>query len=560
MKLETFFEHFDLLTDAPNAAAKLRELVLQLAVRGKLVEQDPEDESASKVVEKLKSIKERLTQEKKLRNGKTLSPIEPIEVSYFIPNQWAWTRFGDVTICRDGERIPLSKDARFERRGEYDYYGASGVIDKIDDYLFDKPLLLIGEDGANLINRSTPIAFIADGKYWVNNHAHVLDSLSFDCLRYLEVFINAIDLKPYITGTAQPKMNQAKMNSIPVSLPPLAEQKRIVEACDRILTLCDTIDQRQQQRQEKLEKMNEVAIAQLLAAQTPNEFDTHWQRLYQNFDLFYSVPETIPKLRQAILQLAVQGKLVEQDSNDEQGADLLAKIADHKENLLKDKKIRKAKSDSINLLEMPFQVPYNWAWCRLNNVILDIEAGTSPLCEKRSKEKNEWGIIKISAISWNVFNPNENKALPVGVEPRIEFEVKAGDFLISRANTSQLVGKSVVVEETLPRLLINDKTLRVHFSADVEKRFFNLYNNSFLARQYYAKQGTGTSNSMKNINRGQIRNLPVPVPPLAEQKRIVAKVDRLMALCDDLETKLTAARAKREALMTAAARQALEKE
>jgi len=118
----------------------------------------------------------------------------------------------------------------------YDYYGASGVIDKVDRFIFDKPLLLIGEDGANLINRSTPIAFIARGKYWVNNHAHVLDFINEDLMKYVCLYINAISLVDYVTGTAQPKMNQEKMNSIPLALPPLAEQQRIVNAIEELYT------------------------------------------------------------------------------------------------------------------------------------------------------------------------------------------------------------------------------------------------------------------------------------------------------------------------------------
>ena len=109
-------------------------------------------------------------------------------------------------------------------------------------YLFDKPLLLVGEDGANLVNRSTPIAFIARGKYRVNNHAHVLDGLSEQYLRYLELFINATDLLPFVTGTAQPKMNKTRMNSIPVALPPLAEQYRIVARVDELTALCDRLE------------------------------------------------------------------------------------------------------------------------------------------------------------------------------------------------------------------------------------------------------------------------------------------------------------------------------
>lgn len=137
-------------------------------------------------------------------------------------------------INRDAERIPLSVNEREKRKKVYDYYGASGVIDKVDRYLFDKPLLLIGEDGANLLTRSKPIAFIAQGQYWVNNHAHVLDSVDGLLLEYVAAYINAINLSPYVTGTAQPKMNQEKMNSILIPIPPTEEQQRIVQRIEQI--------------------------------------------------------------------------------------------------------------------------------------------------------------------------------------------------------------------------------------------------------------------------------------------------------------------------------------
>ena len=230
------------LTTRPDQIKALRQTILNLAVRGKLVKQDPNDEPASELLKEIEADRR-----KRSRSKRGHTPLGPTESQkeqwpYGIPETWVWAPFGHITISLDGERIPVSKEERSRRPKLYDYYGASGVIDKIDDYLFDKPLLLIGEDGANLINRSTPIAFIARGKYWVNNHAHVLDGLSEEFLRYIELFINAIDLKPYVTGTAQPKMNQAKMNSIPVALPPLAEQHRIVAKVDELMVLCDRLE------------------------------------------------------------------------------------------------------------------------------------------------------------------------------------------------------------------------------------------------------------------------------------------------------------------------------
>ena len=134
----------------------------------------------------------------------------------------------------------------------------------MDEYLFDKPLLLIGEDGANLLSRSTPIAFIARGKYWVNNHAHVLDGLTEQLLRYVELYINATNLEPYVTGTAQPKMNQAKMNSILLALPPETEQHSIVAKVYTLMALCDQLKIRIQQISKHQQKLADVLVAQAL--------------------------------------------------------------------------------------------------------------------------------------------------------------------------------------------------------------------------------------------------------------------------------------------------------
>lgn len=254
-------EHFDLLLDRPEAVDELEQTVLQLAVRGLLVPQDSNDESADELLTRIQEHKDRLVAEGKIRAAKPLDEIAEDERPFSLPPTWAWARFGDVTINRDGERVPVSSSDR-ERRGKvYDYYGASGVIDKIDGFLFDKTLLLIGEDGANLINRSTPIAFLAHGKYWVNNHAHVIDAMDLGLLRYLELFVNAISLEPYVTGTAQPKMNQAKLNSIVVALPPLAEQSRIVARVTELRRLCADLRQRLADSQSTQSRLAEALVA-----------------------------------------------------------------------------------------------------------------------------------------------------------------------------------------------------------------------------------------------------------------------------------------------------------
>ena len=231
-KLEDFNKRFPV---------DMQKSLLQMAIQGKLVDQRPEEGTGEELYRKIIAHKKTLFANKK--EGKlSKEHIAEDEIPFDIPETWKWVRFGHIMINRDAERIPLSVDERSKLAKKYDYYGASGVIDKVDDFIFDKPLLLIGEDGANLLTRNTPIAFIARGKYWVNNHAHVLDCNSdLVHMEYVMWFINAINLAPYVTGTAQPKMNQQKMNSIPVALPPLAEQKRIVAKLEEILPLCERL-------------------------------------------------------------------------------------------------------------------------------------------------------------------------------------------------------------------------------------------------------------------------------------------------------------------------------
>ena len=233
---------------------RLKKSILQEAVQGKLVPQDPSDEPAEALLERIRAEKQQLIKEGKIKRDKHESIIFRRDNSHYekldgverciddelpfeIPENWCWVRFGAALVNRDAERIPLSVAQREKLQKKYDYYGASGVIDKVDRYLFDTPLLLIGEDGANLLLRSKPIAFIATGKYWVNNHAHVIDAVGGVDLHYIALFINATNLAPYVTGTAQPKMNQERLNSILVPLPPSAEQRRIVTAFNEIAAI-----------------------------------------------------------------------------------------------------------------------------------------------------------------------------------------------------------------------------------------------------------------------------------------------------------------------------------
>ena len=265
----------------------LRQKILDLAIHGKLVPQDPNDEPASVLLERIRAEKERLVKEGKIkRPKKTKATSDKPHYENKLPNGWCLTNIGELLINRDGERKPVSSAIRNKQKNKvYNYYGAAGIIDKVDGYLFNERLLLIGEDGANLLSRSKDNAFFADGKYWVNNHAHVLDAIDKNLLDFVAIVINAMKLDDYITGSAQPKLSQDNLNKIPIALPPLYEQIRIVAKLKYWFSFVDCIE-------------------------------------YNKGNL----QDTIKQVKSKVLDLAIHGKLVPQDPTDEPASELLKRI------------------------------------------------------------------------------------------------------------------------------------------------------------------------------------------------------------------------------------------
>ena len=508
---------------------KLRKLISELAIRGKLVPQDANDEPASVLLEKIAIERAQLIKEGKIREAKPVAKIKRDEDFLELPNNWELCRFGAITFNRDPERVPLSVEVRRNRQGSYDYYGASGVIDKIDDYLFEKPLLLIGEDGANLINRSTPIAFIARGKYWVNNHAHVIDCINEDFLLYLCIHINAISLEAYITGSAQPKMNQAKMNSILIALPPLEEQKRIIAKVDELMLLCDQLEQKTEASIEAHATLVEVLLTTLTDSANADDLAQNWARISEHFDSLFTTEQSIDALKQTVLQLAVMGKLVPQNPYDEPASVLLEKIAEEKEQLIEQGKIKKSKHlPQINAKDKPSNLPFGWEWARLGDTGISATGNTPKTSEPRFFNGD------IPFIGPGQITNNNEILLPEKTitEEGLGHSTEALENDILMVCIGGSIGKAAIAK------------FRMGFNQQINAIRPLIVNPTYLlyyvqTSEFYKRLIEGSSGSATPIiNRGKWDQLLVALPPLSEQKLIVAKVGELMAICDQLKEKL----------------------
>ena len=405
------------------------------------------------------------------------------EIPFEIPQGWEWERFGNVMINKDSERVPLSVAQRQHLKKTYDYYGASGVIDKVDKYLFDKDLLLIGEDGANLINRSTPIAFIAKGKYWVNNHAHVLDVCSEMALSYVALFINAISLVDYVTGTAQPKMNQEKMNSILLAIPPVKEQHRILEK----MSMVDAFIDKYATLQTKLDSLDN------------------------------SVYEL---LRKSILQEAIQGKLVPQIAEEGSAQELLEQIKAEKQKLVKEGKLKK----SALATSVIFRGDDNKYYERINAQTVEIEL---PF-----EYPNIWSVLRLKDICQLIDGEKRNgKGICLDAKylrgKSSATTVEKGKFVYAGDNIILVDGENSGEVFTVPQDGYMGSTFKqLWLSSAIWKPYILAFILFYKEDLRNSKRGA----AIPHLNKELFYNLPIGIPPYQEQQRIAERINELSQL------------------------------
>ncbi|WAF85203.1 restriction endonuclease subunit S [Metapseudomonas otitidis] len=567
-------DNLPLLAGAPNGIKKLRELILELAVRGKLVPQNPNDEPASELLNRVAEEKVRLVAEGQIKKLKPLAVIAEEDQPFELPVGWEWASTAALTLLiTDGtHHTPTYINSGVPFISVKDIDGAAISFDnckyisqeehvainaRCNPERGDILLCRIGTLGRpTIVDTEVPFSlFVSVGLLKLPKKTEF--SRYFHCVLSSPLMYRQYD-QIKAGGSHTNKLNLGDIPRLLVPVPPLAEQQRIVAKVDELMALCDRLEARQADADSAHAQLVQALLDSLSQARDAADFAQSWQRLAEHFHTLFTTESSIDALKQTLLQLAVMGKLVPQDPKDEAASKLLDRIAQERARLEKQGKIRKQKPlKEIGDESKLFELPAGWEWTRMGSQVVESGAGWSPSCELRPRKGNEWGVLKVSAVSWGAFRPEENKALPVNLDARTEHEVVKGDFLVSRANTAELVARSVVVEVTPPRLMLSDKIVRLKLTSHCEPHYVNLVNGAPLARAYYSQVAGGTSSSMKNVSREQILNLPFALPPLSEQHRIVAKVDQLMALCDQLKARLNQARQVHEQLASALVEQAV---
>jgi type I restriction enzyme S subunit len=546
---------------------KLRELILELAVRGKLVSQDPNDEPASELLNKVATEKARLVLKEGLKT-KAADIIEGDDCYLEVPYNWDWCRLGNLSKFIDyrgktpkkvesGVRLITAKNVRkgyidlnpeeFITETEYKLWMTRG-FPRISDILFTPEAPL----GNVAIIKLTEKFALAQRAICLQLHVHKMSEfmqLAMMCKSFQQqLFLNA-------TGMTATGIKASKLKEIPVPIPPLNEQHQIVAKVDELMALCDQLEAQTEASIDAHKTLVEVLLATLTDAKDADELNDNWQTISQHFDVLFTTQASIDQLKQTILQLAVMGKLVKQDPKDEPASKLLERIATEKQQLIKDGKIKKQKPlPPITNEEKPFALPDGWEFERFGNLTSRLGSGSTPR-GGQSAYVEEGVIFLRSQNVWNDGLKLDDTAYISDVtnEKMNNTQVFPGDVLLNITGAS--LGRSTIFPEHLKIANVSQHVTIIRLIGESMGLFVHLGILSPLVQRLVWGRQVGMA--IEGLSKKVLELFEFPVPPLAEQHRIVAKVDELMILCDSLKANLNQAQTTQLQLTDAIVEQAL---
>lgn len=519
---------------------KLRELIFDCAIRGLLTHQN-ENDNADKIILELSQVIEYKNNCKVVDYG---SPFQNL------PQNWCLTNLLNISYINprnqvkdddvDASFIPMTlipqiysgkhlseKKKWKDIKKAFTHFKSNDIgIAKITP-CFENSKACVFEDLENDIGAGT-------------TELHIVRPIKYLESKYVLIFFKSPTFlslgEQYMTGTAgQKRLPKEFVSFSPFPLPPLEEQQRIVAKVDELMKLCDQLEQQQNLSSEAHDQLVDTLLSILTNSSDADEFQQNWQRISENFHLLFTTEYSIEQLKQTILQLAVMGKLVKQDPNDEPASELLKKIADEKAKLIKEG-ILKKRSKNYRLPPIKIDFPNDWNLVNIDQIIWNLDAGWSPACYPYPAKADKWGVLKTTFVQCNYFIENENKELPNELSPREDSELQSGDILVTRAGPYNRVGVACYVDNIRPKLMISDKLIRISYSnLNLYGAFIALAINFGITRDYLKDNQSGMAESQVNISQEKLREAPILLPPLNEQKRIVEKVNQLFSMIEKLQ-------------------------
>lgn len=509
---------------------KLRELILELAVRGKLVPQDSNDEPASELLKRIAAEKAELVKQGKIKKPKPLPEISEEEKPFELPAGWEWVRLGDIGETNIGltyspnnvkeTGTPVLRSSNIQN-GILDFTDLVRVSDmeiKSSSYVEDGDLLICARNGSKALvgknalisSLSEPMAFGAFMAIFRCNYNN-----------YVKIFLDSPSFRRNLDGVDTTTINQITQSNLKHTLipfPPEIEQEKIKNTVFELISLCDQLEQHSLTSLDAHQQLVETLLTTLTDSQNADELAENWARISEHFDTLFTTEASIDALKQTILQLAVMGKLVPQDPNDESASELLKRIAQEKAQLVKDGKIKKQKPlPPIGDGEKPFELPEGWEWCLFEDVV-DIQSGITKGRNLANRKLISIPYLRVANVQRGYLDLSEVKEIDIPEEEKDKYHVIKGDLLITEGGDWDTVGRTTVWCHDWYIANQNHVFKGRIIGQDIDPYWLETYMNSPYSRDYFASASKQTTN-LASINKTQLRGCPVAIPPSNEAEK-----------------------------------------
>lgn len=538
-----------------HGVKKLRDLILELAVHGKLVPQLSSEEPASMLLERLANDKSKLVKERLIKKPKNLPELTNEDLPFKVPESWTWCRLQDISSY-----IQRGKGPKYDDFGKvkvisqkciqwsgFDIEPARFVNDEsLEKYQDERYLqsndLLWNSTGTGTVGRINVLEEVQEKTLVADSHVTVIRSLLLNP-NFISIYISAPGIQARIEpehenalvsgSTKQVELNTSSVVALEIPLPPEEEQKRIVAKVTELMVLCDQLEQQTEASIDAHQLLVEELLSTLTNSENTQEFEQNWARIAEHFDLLFTTEHSIEQLKQTILQLAVMGKLVPQDPNDEPASKLLQRIAQEKEQLVKDKIIKKQKAlPAISEEEKTSDLPHGWKWARLGNIGVT-STGKTPSTKVPEYFGGDIPFIGPGQISPSGELLKEDKTL---TEEGLTQSVTANTNDLLMVCIGGSIGKSTLANRTIGFNQQINAISPIH----IAPHYLHMAVSTDSFHSSVVSKASGSATPI--INRSKWEELLVPIAPLAEQKRILIKANELINICEEIKLGLSNAR------------------
>ncbi|VEI71119.1 restriction endonuclease subunit S [Serratia rubidaea] len=537
---------------------KLRELILELAVRGKLVPQDPNDEPASELLKRIAAEKAELVKQGKIKKQKPLPEISEDEKPFELPAGWEWARLGEIAEIIRGVTYGKVQSSEIKKEGMLPLLRANNIQSEIlieplvyvdenlvssEQYLRTGDVLIAMSSGSeSLVGKAAQ--FFEDGNYTFGAFCSVVRSYSKKTNEFMGFFLKTPlyrgQTKTSGKGIGIKNLNKLNLEMLLVAIPSESNSVQLLEEATFLLTLCDQMEQQSLTSKYAHQQLVETLLATLTDSKSTEQLAENWVRISQHFDTLFTTEASIDALKQTILQLAVMGKLVPQDPNDEPASELLKRIEQEKAQLVKDGKIKKQKPlPPVSDEEKPFELPVGWEWIRFGEVLGELKYGTSQKCDYLT---NGYPVLRIPNVVGGEVSLEDIKFGKLSENELKELSLEKDDLIFIRSNGSlSIVGQCTLLRQSLADYAYAGYLIRARvFNYAVCAEYISLIMKTVLIREQIERP-IRTTTGVKNINYSELSNLKLALPPISMQKIIVEKINVLLNVCDTLKSRLQSA-------------------